>query len=228
MQAVILAAGKGTRLRPLTYTTPKPLLSVGGKPILEYTLRILPKEITEIILIVGYLGEQIKEYFGDKYNGKKIQYANQQEQKGTFDALKLVEPLLEKKFLILFADNLYHPDDLQKLIQYDNAVAVKTIEDPRPFGVCVLNKDGTLSEILEKLENPPTNLVNIGAYILTHDIFKEKVAIHSDGEHLLPPMIGTLARKKKVHIVQSRFWHPISFPKDLAEAEKILPQIYEP
>ena len=77
MQAIILAAGRGTRMGELTKETPKPMLKIKNKPILEYKLNALPEEITEVIFVIGYLGDAIKNYFGDFYNGRKIRYVIQ-------------------------------------------------------------------------------------------------------------------------------------------------------
>ena len=92
MQAVILAAGEGTRLRPLTYQTPKPLLKVAGKPILQYNLEYLEGLVDEAILVIGYKGDQIKDYFGMQFQGLSIRYVHQKERLGTANAVAQVEP----------------------------------------------------------------------------------------------------------------------------------------
>src|SRR3989344_5644423 len=88
MQTVILAAGKGIRLRPVTLKVPKPLVLLNDRPILEHILNELPKKVDEVILVIGYLGDKVKKHFGNNFLGKKIKYVIQEEQLGTFHALK--------------------------------------------------------------------------------------------------------------------------------------------
>lgn len=171
-------------------------------------------------MVIGYLGSQIKNYFGSKFDCKKIKYVWQKKQLGTFDALKLAKPYLKKYFLVLLGDDLYGKKDLEKLMKYDLAILAHESKHPERFGVCVAEKN-LLKGIIEKPEKPPCNLVNTGVFKLNHDIFKES-PVYINNEQFLPPMIGELAKKKKVHIVKARFWHPIGYKEDLDAAEKIL------
>src|SRR3989344_8985294 len=109
MKAIILAAGEGKRMRPLTLTKPKPMLEVLDKPLLHWIIDSLPEEITEIILVIGYKGDQIKKYFGNSFGGRKITYIEQKEQLGTAHALKLVKPILKngERFIFMYADDLH-------------------------------------------------------------------------------------------------------------------------
>src|SRR3989338_3796895 len=139
MQAVILAAGKGTRLRPLTFKTPKPMVLLNGKPILERTLHQLPKEIDEVIMVIGYLGNKIKKYFGSNFAGKRIKYVVQKEQLGTFHALKQAKKFLKNEFLILMADDIYSKKDLINLAKNEQAVLAREVSGPsEKFGVCLV------------------------------------------------------------------------------------------
>src|SRR5688572_19932255 len=101
MQAVIMAAGLGTRLRPHTLTTPKPMLSVAGRPILEWTFASLPPEVDEVVLVVNYLKDKIVGHFGDSWQGRKISYVEQTELRGTGDALSRCRAILSGKFLVM-------------------------------------------------------------------------------------------------------------------------------
>ena len=100
MQAVILAAGKGTRLKPLTDSIPKSLIEVNGSPIIEQTLKALPSSVHEIFIVVGHLKEKIKEHLGNEWDGKKIYYIEQDELDGTGSALHLVTSRLHEKFIV--------------------------------------------------------------------------------------------------------------------------------
>ncbi|OGZ35018.1 MAG: hypothetical protein A3A94_02760 [Candidatus Portnoybacteria bacterium RIFCSPLOWO2_01_FULL_43_11] len=116
MQAVILAAGQGIRLRPMTSFIPKCLLKVGKKPILEHTFSQLPNEIHEVIIVVGHLQEQIRKYFGRNFCGRPIRYIEQPEKLGTGHALFICKNSLEdKKFLVMMGDDLYLKKRHQKM-----------------------------------------------------------------------------------------------------------------
>ena len=122
MQAVILAAGKGTRMLPLTQTTPKPMLLVSGMPILARILEVLPSEITEVLIIVGYLSEQIEQYFGTTYNGRSLRYIQQAEPKGTYAALELAKPFITalhrfRASPLFFVDRRHAETSGQELLQ---------------------------------------------------------------------------------------------------------------
>jgi len=229
MQAVILAAGKGTRLRPLTNDIPKPLIRVGGKPIIEYTLSALPKEIDEAFIVIGYKGDVVRGYLGNEFvreNGEPIRlsYIEQEEQNGTGHALLAARPHLNKGlFLLLNSDDLYHPEDLGNAVSKKGpAVLVRRSESPERFGVCLVNREGCIQEILEKRENPPTDLVNIGAYVLHHDIFIIEAPILPNGELNLAEQVGNWAKTRPVYAVEARFWQPINNLEELEIAEKIL------
>lgn len=226
MQAVILAAGEGKRLRPLTEDRPKPMVLVGGEPILAYTLSIVPDCIDEVILVVGYKQEKIREYFGDEFEGKKLTYVDQPEAKGTGDALVRVRHLLrDEPFLLTFADDMYHPADLAMLVASEHpAILVKENEHPERFGVCVISSDGFLIELEEKPEQPKSNLVNLGPALLYHDFFDLPIEkpILKNGESNVPAHIGPWAKKRPVRAFRARFFHPIGYPEDVDRAHEFV------
>ncbi len=219
MQAVILAAGEGKRLRPLTEDRPKPMVLVGGKPILEYTLSILPKEIDEVILVVGYKQEKIKEYFGDEWQGRRLIYVDQPEPKGKSEALERTRHLLRaEKFLMLHGDDLFHPEDLSLCVNADELmILAKETDRPEQMGICSVDENGYLTGIIEKPEAPLSNLANVGVYVLNHDIFDiPKTWVKN--EHYLAPQVGALSKKKPIKVLTARFWHPIGYPEDVDRA----------
>ena len=113
VQAIVLAAGEGTRMRPLTYTKPKVMLPVANKPILHHTIENLVKAgIDEVVLVVGYKEETIREYFGEKFNGVRIRYVRQAKQLGTAHALLSAEHLLDDRFLMLNGDTIVFADEI--------------------------------------------------------------------------------------------------------------------
>ena len=222
MQAVILAAGKGTRMLPLTLTTPKPMLLVSGRPILEHIIDALPKEISEVILVVGYLEKVIRTHFGDTYKGRTIRYVTQVEQKGTFLALKTAEPLITGKFLLLNADDLHGAAALAAASEFPLALIVARHHEPTKFGVVVKNPDGTLHDILEKPEVAPDNLVSTGAMVLDRRIFDYEEAYEGPGEYYITYAIHKLAQEHPMVVVEQPEWIAIGYPEDLAKAEQIL------
>jgi len=122
MQCVILVAGRGTRMGKLTSDCPKPMLPIKGRPKLVYILENLPEEIDEVILVIGYLGEQIRNFFGDEHNGLRIKYIEQKELNGSAGAVSLTKNFITDKFLVLMGDDLYLKDDLEKVLVYDWAL----------------------------------------------------------------------------------------------------------
>jgi NDP-sugar pyrophosphorylase family protein len=199
------------------------MVEVGGKPILEYTLEILPPEIDEVVLVVGYLHEKIREKFQSSFNGRRIRYAYQPEPKGTSDALYRAREFLNKEsFMLLYADDLYHPYDLRGCVSDSPVVLVKETEHPEKFGVCLVNEEGLLLDILEKTENPPGNLVNIGVYTLNEGIFSVPQFFLLNGEANLAAQIGAWAKTERIRTVKARFWHPIGYPEDLLGAEEYI------
>ena len=171
MQCVILAAGKGTRMRPLTEHVPKPLIKVCGKPLLQHIAEALPSEIDEIILVVNYLEDQIRAYCGEEFCGRRVKYVTQANPAGgTGDALRCAEPLLRGRFLFMYADDIHGAKTLKDVVSYPYAMLAAHSEEPQHFGVLELNDDGTLKSIHEKPEVPPSNLINIGGMVLDTDM----------------------------------------------------------
>ena len=222
MQAVILAAGKGTRLMPLTEDRPKQMVLVNGKPILEHILEGLPKKITEVIIVVGTMGEQIQEHFGDNWNGVPIQYTVQETLSGPATALRTAEHLLKDSFLVLTGDDLYLDDSLEALTHHQVSALVATVPNPESFGVVVLNEDGSLKEMIEKPENPPSNLVSTGAFVLNTNIFKYTAAAGPKDEYYIPDLVNQLNAKQPFAVEKTDSWLTISFPEDVAKAEAAL------
>lgn len=225
MQAVILAAGEGKRMRPLTLEWPKPLVHVAGRPILEHIIDALPREVDEVILVIGYKGDMIKQYFGDTYGGRRITYVFQWMPVGTAHALSMAQPLLEDgRFILLCADDLYGGEAFEKALSYPFALLAATHSDPSKFGVIELNADHTLASIIEKPEVPPTNLISTGAMVLDTRIFQYETVRHENGEYYMTYPLGLFAKEHPIMVVEQDFWVPVGYPEDIKIAEEKLIQ----
>jgi len=139
MQAIILTAGKGTRMYPLTLNLPKPLLRVLGKSILERNLEQLQDLVEEVILVVGYKGQAIKNYFGSSYKDLRITYVWQEQQLGTGHAARLALPHLKGRFLLMYGDDLYDRQDIEKLLAKCPSILLGKVKNPSQFGVVMVD-----------------------------------------------------------------------------------------
>jgi len=225
MKAVILAAGEGVRMRPLTDQKPKPMIEILGKPLLHHIFDALPDEVNEVILVIGYLGSQIKDYFGENFGRISIKYIEQKEKLGTGHALHLCKDLLGNgRFFMLYADDLQSKEDLTKCLAHPLSMLVKEVEDPRRFGVVVTDSNGKILEVVEKPEIPPSNLASTGVKVLDARIFKYPLVQHPNGEYYITNPLAELAREHEIIAVKASFWLPIGYPEDLKKAAEILRQ----
>ena len=222
MQCVILAAGKGTRLKSLTDNCPKPLVHVAGKSLLDHIVEALPSAVDEIIIVVGYLGVMIREYCGEIFHGKKVTYVEQVVQDGTGRALWLCKDMLKGRFLFLFADDIHGKEDIARLTSFTRGILVMASDTPERFGVVVQNADGTLAEIIEKPEHPPSNLVSTGVMVLDEHIFEFEPTHPVNGEYYLTESLEQYAQQYPVFVVEEKMWLPIGYPEDIENAEKRL------
>lgn len=220
MQCIILAAGRGVRMGELCDDTPKPMLLIHGKPKLAYTIEELPDEITEVILIVGYLKEKIMDFFGDEYAGRKISYVIHDKIDGTGKVLHSAKDILEDRFLAINGDDLYVKSDLANLIAEDLAVLALDFKDSGRFGVLRTNQEGNLEAILERPHSPEYTLVNIGAYMLTKEYFSYPLVAISDTEYGLPQTMMQMRYNHPIAVVTAKDWFPIGDPEALKEAQE--------
>src|SRR5512137_866407 len=173
MQAIILAAGEGSRMRPLTAKRPKVMLPIAGRPLLEHiVLRAKDSGIDRIILVVGYGAESIKAYFNDgSILGVTNDYAIQDRQLGTGHALLSAESLSENRFVVLNGDILPDVETLKEMIRYgEPAVAAQRVSHPNRYGV-FLAEGEYIKSVIEKSPSPPSDLANAGIYLLSNEIF---------------------------------------------------------
>ena len=233
MKAVVLAAGEGVRLLPITATRPKHLIKVGGKPVLEHCLDALKAVgITEAFIITHYFGNAIRQYFGDgKKFGLKLKYVDQTSLLGTGNAASMAEPYVEGNFVLVYGDLLFSEDAPKTLIQTfetehpDAAMAVVPVVKPENYGVVELENARKIKRIVEKPNSAeaPSNLANAGLYVFSAEIFKTIQRIKSSvrGEIELTDSISLMIKDKKTVYaaeIPKNEWFDIGQPWDLLEA----------
>ena len=222
MKGVILAAGKGERLRPLTDDRPKVLLKVANRPIIEYVLDNLYPFVDEFIIVVRYQKEKLIEFLGDEYNGKPITYVEQVEGEGTARAVYSAKEFIEgEPFLAVNGDIYFERDAVKALLhafrKADAALLVKEFEDLSHFGKIEVEGD-YIKEIKEK----PGNIrgyANLGIYLFKPDVleFIEKTPLSKRGEYEITDTINLMIKtgRKVAYAVYDGYWNDIGRPWDL-------------
>ena len=226
-QAVILAAGKGTRMLPLTQTKPKPMQEVLGKNLIEWKLEVLPPEVKDIIIVIGYQGEQIRDFFGTEWKGRRIQYAVQEELNGTAGALWTARSLLSdpsQQFLVMMGDDLYGKEDFAAMLRHEFAIAGVEARQREIGGEIQRGQDGTFTGIIEPRHYVESGFINTGLYMLDRRIFDYEPAPigGSSTEFGLPHTLLLLARDFPVAVVGATKWLQVTTPEDLHHAEKFV------
>ena len=222
MKAVILAAGEGKRMRPLTLKTPKPLLKVNGTPIIDYVLESFPPEIDEVIVVVKYLGGQIKSHIGKKNRGKKIRYVLGSDKGNAYSFMAANKYLDNERFLFVYGDEIPDPRDVKNCLTRDLSVLVFKSQNPEANGIAYLRKDGTIGRIVEKPKKPRSDDAVDGVMVLNTDIFSYTPAF-TKGEYYFSSMVGSFVRDHKVFSINARdFIGDITTPHDLVRVGKIL------
>lgn len=232
MKAIIFAAGEGTRLRPLTYVTPKPLLLINQQPILFHIIKNLPDIIDEIIIVVSYLAEKIITTVNEENFSRPIRfvYMNLSEERGTWSALWQVKELIKNdnaKFLVLNGDDYYSKEDLQK-IATTNCWAVGYCEKNNPganYRNIVINSDNYVTAM--PLAEPGQEKINIatGVYLLDGSVFSLSPVKTAGGEWGLPQTISQVFGEKAVKAVKMNTWLQINTADDLALVNEKLKNI---
>jgi UDP-N-acetylglucosamine diphosphorylase / glucose-1-phosphate thymidylyltransferase / UDP-N-acetylgalactosamine diphosphorylase / glucosamine-1-phosphate N-acetyltransferase / galactosamine-1-phosphate N-acetyltransferase len=228
MKAVIFAAGEGKRMRPLTETTPKPMLQVLGKPLLQYTFEALPDSVDEVVIVVGYKRDHIQNALGSKYLGKHVTYVVQERPGGTGAALMLARDALGTgQFLKFYGDDIYQKSDVERLFEHHYSILVSEVDNPSAFGVVELAPDRRIESFEEKPEHPKSNLVSAGVMLLDERIFEYAdyaLPNPKTGERYDVDMVMALAKDHAVYGVPTTRWLQIGYPEDLARAEFVLKQ----
>ncbi len=232
MIAIIPAAGIGTRLRPHTYTLPKALLYVAGKPIISHILDDVKKlDISSVVLIVGYKGELIEEYVSKEYRELKPKFVFQEKREGIGHAVHLTREVADsgEPVLIILGDTIVRTDLGRITGLRNNALGVKEVADPRRFGVCEL-RGGKVVRLVEKPKDPPSNLALVGLYYvrdssLLFQMLAEQIAtdVRTRGEYQITDALQMMIdRGAEFEPFEIREWFDCGKPEALLETNRQL------
>lgn len=219
---VILAAGSGTRLRPLTTNIPKPLIQFLGKPVMQHSMEAALPYVSEFICIVGVHEEKIRAFFGDSFFGVPISYIVQKEQSGTGHALNLAAlAISDDTFMSMYGDDVYPADFFEKTVQHQGYTIVgQQKENWKSFGVLQADADGNLVKIVEKPTEFVSDLVNPGLYKLGKDIFSlySDISLSTRGEYELTDLVSLFIQDHPVKVLEfEKGWYPLSYPWSLLD-----------
>ncbi len=235
MKGVVLAAGEGVRLQPITSTRPKHLIKVGGKPILEHCLNALKTSGTdEILIVVHYKADSIREYFGNgKKLGLQIDYVEQATTSGTGNAVSVVEPYVKDDFLLVYGDMLFTTEAINNVVSRHHekkpaaTMAIVQVQNPENYGIVELEDETQVKHIIEKpkRDEASTNLANAGIYVFSTEIFTkiEQTSASARGEWEIPDALSLLIKEGKSVVavkIPQNDWFDIGRPWDLLEANR--------
>jgi len=232
VKVIIPLAGFGTRLRPHTYTKPKPLINVAGKAVLGHILdQFVGLDVDELIIVYGYLGDQIMTYIGEKYPDFRTRYVEQKELIGQAHAIWLCRDYVDGPVLIVFVDTIFETD-LSALEEEtaDGIAYVKEVEDPRRFGVALVGPDGVVRRFIEKPMSMEDNLAVIGLYYIKdsralmcacQELMERN--IQTKGEYYLADALNLMiAEGKKFHVRTVDVWEDCGKPETVLHTNRYL------
>jgi NDP-sugar pyrophosphorylase family protein len=210
MDAVIMAAGLGTRLRPHTLHTPKPLLPVQGRPILDWLFGALPPQVDRVLVVTHYLADQVDRYVSEQKHVREARTVFQDQPQGTGDALlRCRSHIHSEHFLALNGDDLFGAADLARLASFPAGVLAHTVDEPRKFGIIFRKPDGSLDKLVEKPPLDGRQLANTGAYAFPRAVFDIELKLSPRGEYEITDYVTSLVSRHPVQVVEAEFWMPI-------------------
>ncbi|KQC05418.1 MAG: glucose-1-phosphate thymidylyltransferase [Methanoculleus sp. SDB] len=226
MECVVLAAGEGKRMRPLTASRPKVMLPIANRPMIEYILRAATEAgIDRFVFVVGYYEREIREYFGDgSAFGATIRYVTQRRQMGTGDAVRTVRDLVTGRFILLNGDMIVSSDDILALSSACSpCMGIYSSEHPENYGVVTVEGD-TVTGLVEKIRKPPSSLINAGAYLFDTDIFDrvDAIGLSERGEYELTDALMEYIRERTLGALTFGSWCDVGEPWNLLDANEAM------
>ncbi len=221
-QAIILCGGKSTRTYPLTITKPKPLLKIANKPMLGHLLDNIKDYFNEIILIINYHGDQIKNFININYSNYNIKFVEQDEPKGTGDAIFRCKDLIKDKFVVINGDDFYGPDLINNIDKYRYSILVHEVENISQYGKIIYDDSGKIIKIYEKPPEYDPGLANTGVYILDKKIFEFDLELSERGEYEIISLINKLIKHDEVYYQKIETWFPVTYPWNLLRINEFL------
>jgi bifunctional UDP-N-acetylglucosamine pyrophosphorylase/glucosamine-1-phosphate N-acetyltransferase len=221
MDCVILAAGKGTRLRPHTNTVPKPLLPVQGRPILDWIIGALPP-VDRLVVVVNYLSEQIDAYLATQSYVKNWTTVRQEVARGTGDALMSCKGKIESdSVMVLNGDDVIGRTDLAALAKVPAGILTHAVAEPDAYGIVFPKADGTLDRLVEKPKGlMPPQLANIGGYVFPRRVFDVTLPLSPRNEYEITDAVSLIAETEPFHVVTADYWLPIGNVEQWEAAQK--------
>jgi glucose-1-phosphate thymidylyltransferase len=232
MKVIIPLAGKGTRLRPHTHITPKPMLKVAGKPVMQYILEDLRRlgNVEQIVYITGHLKEKVEEYTRKTFADIPAVFIEQQVQDGTAGAVALARDYVDQPVLIIFVDTIFDADlSVINRSDADGIIWVKTVEDYQRFGVVVTDSDGNMTKIVEKPKTPVSKRANIGLYYIRNwKLLYEGIAHvlsqpKNQGEYFLTDAFQYMIDKgARIQVIDVEGWYDAGKIDTLLDTNRVM------
>jgi glucose-1-phosphate thymidylyltransferase len=231
LRVVIPAAGLGTRLKPHTYSLPKVLLNVGGKPMLGYIIeKLLDEKITKVTFVTGYLGEKIIDFVHSKYPSLEAEFVNQEDMLGLGHAVHIASPTFnDEEIFIILGDTIFDVDLKPVFSKGENALGVKTVDDPSRFGVAVC-ENGKIIKLIEKPKELVSKLALVGLYYIKNskllvesinELFAKE--IKTNGEYQLTDALQIMIDKgENFSTFQVDGWYDCGKPETLLTTNRYL------
>lgn len=224
MKLVLLAAGRGERMMPLTLSVPKPLIVYRGKTALDHLFGALPDLIDEVVITVGYLGERIRSHCGNSFYGRKVHYIEGDIRGNALGFIKS-QPLINsgERFAVSYADDVLTSKEMVDCLNQEFSWLCYHVANPKNVGVVEIDRGSNISKFIEKPENPISTLVANGFMVVNSDIYSYKPVIHDKGEYYFADLMAKFCSQHKVRAVIGDHKHSqLTSPEDVKRLNEAL------